>query len=441
MSERQIDSEFDAACGPTETPPPKDWGDVSRYLGEESDRRFEETRLCHERLVNLNGLNLRDMLEGSIDEAGRLMVLSNQFGAYREEGMPLQDIRRLYLYAARGLIDPARVERAVDRALLQEKYPDVEARFEKAANPAHHRELLEEAVRRRGSLETLRLNIEELDALINDGAGIGLGEVLHIVGGEGGLKTSLLLHVLIDYVERGGRALFLSLDMHPQKIEERLYRRLLNCGQAQVVEHIRLNTPEYRMAKEARARQDDGLSIMGGPMNLTQIENVILASDADVVALDYVTAIDGFRDELTAARSVSKKFRELRDRCGLTFVLLSQMSRSSRQDQAKGGTGGHAIGGSALEQFTDYELELLSDAPEVPGGRPRLIATLRKNRGGPSGKSFEIFPFFPSLEFGNKAEPVERAATRKPMFSFADKIQWGSLTSGGAAGFAPEAGA
>jgi len=314
MSERQIDSEFDTASGLTGTPPPKDWGDVSRYLAEESDRRFEETRLCHERLVNPNGLNLRDMLEGSIDDAGRLVVLSNQFGGYREEGMPLQDIQRLFLYAARGLIDPARVERAIDRALLQEKYSDVEARFEKAANPAHHRELLEEAVRRRGSLETLRLNIEELDALINDGAGIGLGEVLHIVGGEGGLKTSLLLHALIDYVERGGRALFLSLDMHPQKIEERLYRRLLNCGQAQVVEHIRLNTPEYRMAKEARAMQDDGLSIMGGPMDLRQIENAILASDADVVALDYVTAIDGFKDELTAARSVSKKFRELRDR-------------------------------------------------------------------------------------------------------------------------------
>lgn len=422
MSERQIDSEFDAASGLTETPPLKDWGDVSRYLAEESDRRFEETRLCHERLVNPNGLNLRDMLEGSIDDTGRLMVLSNQFGAYREEGMPPQDIRRLYLYAARGLIDPAKVERSIDRALLQEKYPDVDARFEKAANPAHHRELLEEAVRRCGSLETLRLNIGELDALINDGAGIGLGEVLHIVGGEGGLKTSLLLHVLSDYVERGGRALFLSLDMSPQKIEERLYRRLLNCGQAQVVEHIRLNTPEYRRARETRAKQDENLSVMGGPMDLRQIENAILASGADVVGLDYITAIDGFRDELTAARSVSKKFRELRDRWGLTFVLLSQMSRSSRQDQARGGTGGHAIGGSALEQFTDHEIELLSDAPEVPGGRPRLIATLRKNRGGPSGKSFEIFPFFPSLKFGDKAEPVGHAAKRKPIFS----MEWGA---------------
>lgn len=249
MSERQIDSEFDVVSGLTETPPPKDWGDVSRYLAEESDRGFEEAQLRHERLVNPNGLSLRDMLEGSPDEAGRLLVLSSMYGAYDGEGMPPQDIRRLFLHAAKGLIDPARVERAVDRALLQEKHPDIEARFEKAANPAHHRELLEEAVRRRGSLETLRLNIEELDALINDGAGIGLGEVLHIVGGEGGLKTSLLLHALIDYVERGGRALFLSLDMHPQKIEERLYRRLLNCGQAQVVEHIRLNTPEYRMAR------------------------------------------------------------------------------------------------------------------------------------------------------------------------------------------------
>ena len=295
MAARQLDAEFDAASGRPEPPPPQDWGDVSRYLAEESDRRFEETRLCHERLVNPNGLNLRDMLEGSIDDTGRLMVLSNQFGAYREEGMPPQDIRRLYLYAARGLIDPAKVERSIDRALLQEKYPDVDARFEKAANPAHHRELLEEAVRRRGSLETLRLNIGELDALINDGAGIGLGEVLHIVGGEGGLKTSLLLHVLSDYVERGGRALFLSLDMSPQKIEERLYRRLLNCGQAQVVEHIRLNTPEYRRARETRAKQDENLSVMGGPMDLRQIENAILASDADVIALDYISAVDGFK--------------------------------------------------------------------------------------------------------------------------------------------------
>ena len=196
----------------------------------------------------------------------------------------------------------------------------------------------------------------------------------------------------------------------------------LNCGQAQVAEHIRLNTPEYRRAKEARARQDDGLSIMGGPMDLRQIENAILASGADVIALDCISAVDGFKDELTAARSVSKKFRELRDRWGLTFVLLSQMSRSSRQDQARGGTGGHAIGGSALEQFTDHEIELLSDAPEVPGGRPRLIATLRKNRGGPSGKSFEIFPFFPSLKFGDKAEPVGHAAKRKPIFS----MEWGA---------------
>ncbi len=97
MSERQIDSEFDTASGLTETPPPKDWGDVSRYLAEESDRSFEETQLRHEQLVNPNGLNLRDMLEGSIDDTGRLMVLSNQFGAYRDEGMSLQDIRRLFL--------------------------------------------------------------------------------------------------------------------------------------------------------------------------------------------------------------------------------------------------------------------------------------------------------------------------------------------------------
>ena len=42
--EKEIDSEFDLACNPTETPPPKDWGDVPRYLGEESDRRLTTDR-------------------------------------------------------------------------------------------------------------------------------------------------------------------------------------------------------------------------------------------------------------------------------------------------------------------------------------------------------------------------------------------------------------
>jgi hypothetical protein len=93
------------------------------------------------------------------------------------------------------------------------------------------------------------------------------------------------------------------------------------------------------------------------------------------------------------------------------------MSRESKRDAAKGGTGGHGMGGSSLENLVDYEIELLRDAPLTEGTNPRLIATLRKNRAGPSGVSFELHPCFPSLNFAERANHIERERKNKPLFS------------------------
>jgi hypothetical protein len=70
-----------------------------------------------------------------------------------------------------------------------------------------------------------------------------------------------------------------------------------------------------------------------------------------------------------------------------------------------------------LEQLVDYEVELTRDEPLIPGGKPRQIATLRKNRSGRSGVSFEIFPCFPSLTFTERSCAIEREKKRKPLFA------------------------
>jgi hypothetical protein len=93
------------------------------------------------------------------------------------------------------------------------------------------------------------------------------------------------------------------------------------------------------------------------------------------------------------------------------------MSRESRRDAANGETGGHGIGGSSLEQLVDYEAEPTRDEPLIPGDKPRQIATLRKNRSGKSGVSFEIFPCFPSLTFTERSYVIERDKKRKSLFS------------------------
>jgi KaiC/GvpD/RAD55 family RecA-like ATPase len=319
------------------------------------------------------------------------------------------------LYSARSLLPSETVQRAMSRGIFLVKRPESERRFRAESTGARHRKELEQALRLRSHSVPVRFGIDGLDGLIP--GGIKAGEVLHIVGGEGGLKTSLLLHILCDYIRRGGRAVFFSLDMTPEMIELRRLMRILNCGRERAAEHVKHNTDEYRKAKAILEEEDSNLSVVGGPLGLAQMRDAILMSGADVAAIDYVTLAEGFKSELETAREVTRAVRNWRKNWGVTFILLSQMSRESRRDALNGGTGGHGIGGSSLEQFVDYEVELTRDEPLIPGDKPRQIATLRKNRSGKSGIPFEIFPCFPSLTFTERSYAIEREKKRKPLFS------------------------
>jgi hypothetical protein len=71
--------------------------------------------------------------------------------------------------------------------------------------------------------------------------------------------------------------------------------------------------------------------------------------------------VEGFKNELETAREVPRAVRYWRRMWGITFILLSQMSRESRRGAASGGGGGHGLDGSSLEQLVDYEVELIKD--------------------------------------------------------------------------------
>jgi KaiC/GvpD/RAD55 family RecA-like ATPase len=396
--------------------PPMSYSGIERYLAERADSQMEEAWELQDKLNAPNGMSLHDMLAAMESEDARIHLIELEYPhLLREERKTPKEAARILLDSARNLLPSEAVRRAVSRGMLLVKRPESERRFKAESAGARHRKELEQALRLRRNAVPVRFGIDGLDDLIP--GGVKAGEVLHIVGGEGGLKTSLLLHILCDYVRRGGRAIFFSLDMTPEMIELRRLMRILNCGRERAAEHVKHNTDEYRKAKAILEEEDESLSVMSGPLGLAKIRETILMSDADTAAIDYVTLTEGFGSELETAREVTRAVRDWRKIWGVTFILLSQMSRESRRDAASGGTGGHGIGGSSLEQLVDYEVELTRDEPLIPGDKPRQIATLRKNRSGRSGVSFEIFPCFPSLTFTERSYAIEREKKRKPLFS------------------------
>jgi KaiC/GvpD/RAD55 family RecA-like ATPase len=366
-------------------------------------------------MPEFDGMGFREALAAAEDDIQRAgMIEAEYVSLVRDEKKSPKEAAKLLMREARGRLPSQNVNRAISRGVSLSKNPDGEKRFRIEASTKRHRSELEEAIRRRHTLEPVTFGIDGIDESIP--GGITAGEILHIVGGEGGLKTSLLLHILCRYTEKGGRALFFSLDMTPEMIELRLLMRVMNRGKTQAMEHIQDDTDEYQRARAIREEQDTKLCVMGGPLDLDKMGEAILMSGADVAAIDYVTLVEGYNNELETAREVTKAVRRWRKAWGVTFILLSQMSRESKRDAAQGGNGGHGIGGSSLEQLADYEVELMRDEPLILRGKPRLIATLRKNRSGPCGVSYEIFPCFPSLTFMKHAERVERERKGKPMF-------------------------
>lgn len=242
-------------------------------------------------------------------------------------------------------------------------------------------------------VEPVRLHIPIIDQGIQ--SGFFPGYVLGIVGHEGSLKSSVALHMAEKNVWENPavRCLFVSLDMTPEMLAFRRISRYLNCHEATVREMAQTGSPDYLRGKEEISRRDDGrLFFAGGPMTLTGLVDQMGSTLPNLVIIDYISLLQvpGETDQFKALKKAVDGIRDLRDQTKTIFVLLSQMSRSSKLAAKSGQTGSHAFGGSIVEHLLDVELELCLDEPLEEEQQKRLIATVTKNRFGPSGLSYEV---------------------------------------------------
>jgi RecA/RadA recombinase len=268
-------------------------------------------------------------------------------------------------------------------------------------------------------VEPVKLHVPLIDTALQ--SGFYPGYCCGIVGHEGSLKSSLALHLAEENVwtNPAVRCLFLSLDMTLEMLAFRRVSRFLNVHEATVREMAQAASRDYTEAKEIIERRDDGrLFFEAAPLTLPGLTEKINLTLPSLVVLDYVTLLEihGETDQFKALKKVVDGIRELKVQTKAVFVILSQMSRASKQAAKGGQVGSHAFGGSVIEHLLDVELELVLDEPEEEGQQKRLITTVTKNRFGPSGISFEVEYTGISKRVTGKAWRLKRDKKPKPAF-------------------------
>ncbi len=289
---------------------------------------------------------------------------------------------------------------------------------------------LKEEVKRWDDADKFSFGIDALD----DSFGRLLpGELLVLVGAQGSMKTSLMLSGIEHYLmaNPNGTVMLFSLDMAPEVVAERLLQREMRTTADRVRWHVKNETESFKCAmKKIRERCADRLLLYGSEapvaqltgrqerMTIDGLKNEIETYMPSLVAIDYLTLLRKPRQsDLDCVNEVMPTLKEMAQRYGIMFLLLSQMGRASKQLQASGSLfSGSAKGGGIVEELANAQIDLFKDAPIDPYGAPRIVATVSKTRRGVAGRSFELAYEAESMSFTGQAKPVRREREVKPIF-------------------------
>lgn len=318
------------------------------------------------------------------------------------------------------------LRRAVTRAITEEVASAGRLDF---TATAYVRRLKEE-VKRWDDADKFSFGIDELDSSFGR---LLPGELLVLVGAQGSMKTSLMLSGVEHYLQSNpnGTVMLFSLDMAPEVIAERLLQREMRTTADRVRWHVKNETEVFKCAmKKIRERCADRLLVYGSAtptaqllgtssrMTIDGIKNEIETYMPSLVAIDYLTLLRKPRQsDLDCVNEVMPTLKEMAQRYGIMFLLLSQMGRASKQLQASGSLfSGSAKGGGIVEELANAQIDLFKDAPIDPYGAPRIVATVSKTRRGVAGRSFELAYEPESMSFTGQAKPVRREREQKPIF-------------------------
>jgi replicative DNA helicase len=264
-----------------------------------------------------------------------------------------------------------------------------------------------------------------VDLIDSELGGVHPGEICVVTGAQGSMKTSLAIGGAELALSKGMSVMFFSLDMDAGALQERRILRRLRCGQSFYFYLEQAgDDAEIRKAEEEIIALDRGKFYLCGNYGGKRIDIGLLQSDAcsmrpQVMVVDYLTLLaKSDQNDLKCVNECMDVIVEITQKYKIRTILLSQMGRASKTEQARGVTGGHGKGGGKVEERADMEIELIKDvAADVYA--PEIIATITKNRRGVSGISFSLEVDAPCYLFTGNARRAWRNVDRpaRPLFT------------------------
>jgi KaiC/GvpD/RAD55 family RecA-like ATPase len=266
-------------------------------------------------------------------------------------------------------------------------------------------------------------------ALENATGGILPGEICVLTGAPGTMKTSLALCAVEDFVLRGdeGLVLYCSVDMAPREITQRLME-----WEAQIPQHILASMrarqdPELGKIKRTILEKYNRRLIIKGhgntmAMTVGDLLRNCLKRQPQLVVIDYLTRLkEPGQSDLEFVELAMPQILSFAHQYETSFLILSQMSRVSRAEQASGHTGGHGRGGGIVEELAHTEIELFHQP--VEGNNPLVIAAITKARRGIAGQYFALEYDGPIKRFTGGATKMLKKTTKSAVFEpAADKF-------------------
>jgi KaiC/GvpD/RAD55 family RecA-like ATPase len=262
--------------------------------------------------------------------------------------------------------------------------------------------------------------------------GILPGEICVLTGAPGTMKTSLALCAVDDFVSRTdeGLAYYCSVDMSPIEITLRVMERESRIPQ-QILAAMRARSdPEiFKIRKAISDKYDGRLSIHGHKdtkqMSIDELLEQCLKRQPQLVVIDYFTRLKQLgQSDLEFVENAMPRILTFAHQYQASFLILSQMSRASRAEQASGRTGGHGKGGGIVEELAHTEIELFQQP--VENDKPMVIAAVTKARRGIAGQYFALGYNGPIKRFDGTAMKMTRSTQKKAMFEAANSSFYGS---------------
>jgi hypothetical protein len=149
-----------------------------------------------------------------------------------------------------------------------------------------------------------------------------------------------------------------------------------------------------------------------------------LKRQPQLVVVDYFTRLkQPGQSDLEFVEGAMPKILSFAHQYQASFLILSQMSRVSRAEQASGRSGGHSKGGGVVEELAHTEIELFQIP--VENDKPMIIAAVTKARRGIAGQYYSLEYDGPIKRFTGGARKMAKRTQKKPIFEEANENFYG----------------